>query len=179
MAFSMVPGDHNIVSDVSEIQASSELVQALQKSKLLDDLYANEKTKKPLLEILKIQRPDLTIPEIDAPKAMKEAIQPEMETWRKEKAEMQTEMFKERMMRKHGLDDSGITEIAKLAQEKGISNFDTAVEHAKYVAASKPRNTQNSPLQMPDSQGLFADPRGWARREAERAIEDFKRGRLY
>src|SRR6266446_5182743 len=76
------------MSEVTEIQASSELVQALQKSKLLDDLYANPKTKGPLLQILKEQRPDLSIPEIDAPKAVKEAIAPELDEVRKTNQEL-------------------------------------------------------------------------------------------
>ncbi len=127
------------MSDVSEIQASSELVQALQKSKLLDDLYANPKTKGPLLSILK-----------------------------------------ERFKAKYGSDDEELNALLENEVKKdGVQNLDTAMELRRHRAAAAPRNTQSSPILIPDSKELFADPRGWGRREALRAVEDFRKGKLY
>src|SRR6266404_9408561 len=122
------PGDHNVMSEVTEIQASSELVQALQKSKLLDDLYANQKTKGKLLEILKEQRPDLSIPEIDAPKAVKEAIAPELDEVRKTNQELKGMVAKEKAMRKHGINEEELQSLLENEIKRdGVQNLDTAV----------------------------------------------------
>ena len=168
------------MSEVSEIQASSELVQALQKSKLLDDLYSNEKTRGPLLKILKEQRPDLSIPEVDGPKAVREAIAPELEQMRKDNLEMRGIVAREKFKAKTRSTDEELDAILETEVKRdGVQNLDTAYELHQHRAAAAPRNTQHSPVLMPDSKGLFADPRGWARKEAAQAIEDFRRGKLY
>ena len=166
------------MSEVSEIQASSELVQALQKSKLLDDLYANPKTKGPLLQILKEQRPDLSIPEIDAPKAVKEAIAPELDEVRKTNSELKAMVARERVMRQHNINEDELKSLLEQeVQKDGVQNLDTAIELRRHRAAAAPRNTPSTPVQLPNAKELFANPAQWARDEAYRTIADFNRGR--
>jgi hypothetical protein len=165
------------MGEVSEIQASSELVQALQKSKLLDDLYANPKTKGPLLQILKEQRPDLSIPEVDAPRAVKEAIAPELDEVRKTNQELKGMVAKEKAMRKHGINEDELSSLLENEVKRdGVQNLDTAVELARYRAASKPRNPQQSPVELPNAKDLFGNPAQWARNEAYKTIAEFRRG---
>lgn len=165
------------MSEVSEIQASSELVQALQKSKLLDDLYANPKTKGQLLSILKEQRPDLSIPEIDGPKAMKDALAPEMVEIARTRDELRGEVARLNIMRKHNLSDDELVMLANDMKEKGITKIDTAIELRKLSAHATPRNSPSTPLQLPDAKELFSNPREWARNEAYKTINDLHRGR--
>ena len=165
------------MSEVTEIQASSELVQALQKSKLLDDLYANPKTKGPLLQILKEQRPDLSIPEIDAPKAVKEAIAPELDEVRKTNQELKGMVAKEKAMRKHGINEEELQSLLENEIKRdGVQNLDTAVELRKYRNSASPRNTPSTPIQLPDAKELFGNPAQWARNEAYKTINEFRRG---
>src|SRR5258708_28896257 len=146
------------MSEVTEIQASSELVQALKKSKLLDDLYANPKTKGPLLQILKEQRPDLSIPEIDAPKAVKEAIAPELDEVRKTNQELKGMVAKERVMRKHNINEDELTSLLENEVKKaGVHNLDTAIELRRYRANASLRNTPTSPIELPDFNELPAN----------------------
>lgn len=165
------------MSEVNEIQANSELVQALQKSKLLDDLYANPKTKEPLLRILKEQRPDLAIPEIDAPRAVQEKIQPQLDEIEKTRLQLQGELARLKVQREYGLTDEELTSLAKDMQEKGITKIDTAIELRKLSAHATPRNTPSTPVQLPNAKELFGNPAQWARDEAYRTINDFNRGR--
>jgi hypothetical protein len=165
--------------NVSEIQASSELIQNLQKSKLLDDLYANPKTKGKLLEILKEQRPDLSIPEIDAPKAVRESIQPEIDEIRKTNTELKGLVVKERVMRKHNINEDELASLLENEVKKdGVQNLDTAIELRRHRAAAAPRSASTTPLQLPNAKELFSNTNQWAREEALRTIEDLRRGRM-
>ena len=159
------------------LRVSVEVVQALQKSKLLDDLYANPKTKGPLLQILKEQRPDLSIPEIDAPKAVKEAIAPELDEVRKTNQELKGMVAKERVMRKHNINEDELTSLLENEVKKdGVNNLDTAIELRRYRASAAPRNTPSTPIQLPDAKELFGNPGQWARNEAYKTIAEFRRG---
>ncbi len=165
------------MSEVTEIQASSELVQALQKSGMMDKLYEDKKTRGPFLELLKTIRPDLSIPEVDAPKAVKEAIAPELDEVRRTNQELKGMVAKERVMRKHNINEDELTSILENEVKKdGVQNLDTAMELRRYRAASAPRNTQATPIQLPDAKELFANPREWARNEAYKVIAGFRSG---
>jgi len=157
---------------VDEFNLSPELMAALQKSKLLDDLYANPKTKGRLLEITKEQRPDLSVPEID----VRNAIAPEMEELRRTNQELRAEMTRTELKRRHDMDDEELKATAQLMQQEKIGSFDTAVELRKYRSAS-PRNTPSNPIQLPDATELFRNPSQWARNEAYKTIAEFRRGR--
>ncbi len=159
------------MSDLNE----QEIYAALNKSKLMDDLYANEKTRGTLLNAMKTARPDLSIPEVDA----RAAVLPELEAARQELREVKGEITRDRLMREYDMTPEELAETAKFAQDNSINRFDIARELKEYREAQHPRNARNSPLQMPDTDGLFNNPKQWALDEAHRAIADFKRGKLY
>jgi hypothetical protein len=145
---------------------SDELTTALQKSGLLDDLYANTKTREPLLHLMKSVRPDMAIPEIDTARA----IAPEINDLRREVASL-------KLQNRYGMEADEVTEIAQLGREKGITNFDTAVEYARATAAARPRNSQASPVALPNINELFSSPAQWARNEAMKVMEENRRSR--
>jgi len=156
-----------------ELQASAELMSALQKSKLLDDLHANLKTRGPLLNLMKEQNPSLTIPEVDAVRA----IEPQMQELRQTNLELKAQLAKQQIREQYGLSDEELIETARVMKDDGVSRIDTAIELQRARAAAAPRNSQASPLQLPNTQELFSDPKGWANREAHNVIEEIRRGR--
>src|SRR5215475_11418712 len=105
-----------------------ELIQAINKAGLMDALYANPKTKGPLLAAMKEVRPDLSIPEIDGPAA----IRPELEAARREVFEMKAEAAKEKLKNRLGMDDNELVEFVTEMKRDGVSNVDTAQELRKY-----------------------------------------------
>lgn len=118
--------------------------------KLFHALAADPRYRKKVLGLVKEASPDTVIPELDmadaAAKQAEERTKPLSE--KLDKAEKRLEEMERREARAkwantHGLDDEEVVEVEKLAQEKGITKADTAVEF--YRATGKPRSTRKPP----------------------------------
>jgi hypothetical protein len=154
-----------------------ELLNAVQKSGILDELYSNPKTKAQFLGLLKETRPSLSIPEIDGPAAIQQHLQPQLEQIEKARQEVNAQAARLNIREKYGMSDEEISEVAQTMQRDKVGSFDTAVELTKYRSVT-PRNGQNSgPVSLPDSKELFANPQQWARNEAHKVINELQRGR--
>src|SRR4029450_4347530 len=148
--------------------SEQDLITAINKSQILDQMYVNPKTKGPLLAALKEVRPDLSIPEIDT----RNAVLPELEATRRELLEVKAERAADRIKNQYGMSDSEFVETISVMKNEGIQNVDTAVELQRPRAAASPRSSQASPIQLPNIKEIFNDTNNWARREALQTIED-------
>lgn len=155
------------------------LVPALQKAKLMDVLYENQATRKELLGLVKKHNPEVRIPEIDQPaefeKTYAEPLRAEVTSLRDDIQKERAERARERELiraQQAGLSGESIERAEKLISEGKVADWDTAVEHIRMSdQVSRPR-TMPSPLELPQMEGLMANPAKWARAEAYRVINE-------
>lgn len=165
----------------------AELVEVLQKAKVLDELYENPKTRKEFLKVLKVNKPDLRIPELDTPGEVMNTLQPHLDEIAKakkeladERAALKLERAKENLMRKHNLTEEELAEVGKTMKEKGIANVDTAIEHrrlADQVASPRSPGRQPQGFQIPNPEGLWNNTNEWARTEAYKEWDAIQNGK--
>jgi hypothetical protein len=142
----------------------NEIALAAEKAGLLDELYMSPATKNQLLGMVKQVRPSLPLPEYD-------------NTHNPEFVQMKAEVTRMKLKEQYGMSDSEFQETVKTMATDKIQSFDAAVELNRHRAAAAPRNTQHTSFALPDTKDLFSNPAGWARREAQKAVEEFRLNR--
>jgi len=171
-------------------QIPPELVEVINKAKVVDELMGNPATRKMFLGAVKTARPNLRIAELDIPAETNEAVvkplKDEIKVLRDELAAERGERLSARraaLMESYGLDPKTDTaEVQKFADERKIGDYDSAMELYSVVRrASAPSHfDKTSPLTLPNQDGLFNDPTQWSRRTAHDVINEIvaaKRGR--
>ncbi len=171
-------------------QIPAELIEVINKAKMVDELMGNAATRKMILGAVKVARPNLRIAELDIPAEANEAI---VKPLKEEIAGLRKELDAERgvrlsadraaKMESYGLDPkTDAPEVDKFAKERSITDYDSALELYSVVRrASAPSHfDKTSPLTLPDQEGLFGDPTQWSRKTAHDVINELtaaKRGR--
>lgn len=165
----------------------AELVEVLQKAKVLDELYENPATRRELLNVMKKNKPDLRIPEVDTPGEVMNTLKPHLDEIAATKKELaaerealKLERAKENLMRKHGLSEEELAEVGKTMKEKGIANVDTAIEHrrlADQVASPRSAGRKSDTFQIPNPEGLWTNTNEWARTEAYKTFDEVTKGK--
>lgn len=173
-----------------DTQIPAELVEVINKAKMVDELMGNPSTRKMLLGAVKTARPNLRIAELDIPAETTEAVvkplKEEINALRKELGEERgVRLAADRVakMESYGLNPATeLAEVEKFAKERKIGDYDSALELYSVVRkASAPAHfDKSSPLTLPNQDGLFSDPTQWSRRTAHDVINELtaaKRGR--
>lgn len=170
-------------------QIPPEIVAVINKSKLMDEMLNSEAGRPILLEAVKAVRPTLRIPERDIPadveKRVSEKYEAELKSLREDIKALggaQSARDKADKASRYDLDESAVAEVEKLQKERGINDYDTALEFYSLTRrASEPSHyTPTSPLTLPDQKGLFEDPVAWSRKTAHDVINEItaaRRGR--
>lgn len=156
-------------------------LEALDKAKVLDELYDNETTRPLLLKGIKTIRPTARVPEIDTPEQVLSALKPHLEEIGKTKAELQkerdefrAEQAREKAKKELDLSDEDFVEVSKLATEKKIGDLSTAAEHWRLTKdVAEPRSGPETTLHLPNFKGLAESPVQWARDEARKVLHEF------
>jgi len=158
---------------MSDMNDSNELMQALQKSKLMDTLHADPRTHRKILEAIKEVQPELSVPEIDAAKY----VEPQLEQMRRENLEVRAELAKSRIKEQYGMSDQELVDTFTMMKDEGIARVDHAVELQRARESQRPRNAGQRPIELPNVAQLFSNPAQFARDEAAKVIQEFRSGR--
>jgi len=159
----------------------------LQKSKLLDELYQDPKTRDETLRLIKAKYPDVRIPEIEVQDRVSQIedkwekrYEAREKVWQEREAKQSRAEAIEAMTAK-GVAPAEVEAVEKLMVEGKIG--DPAVAAEVFVtrrAAAAPRGApQSFTFDMPNQKELFGTPsqrKNWARREAARVLDEVRQG---
>lgn len=159
----------------------------LQKSKLLDELYQDPKTRDATLRLIKDKYPDVRIPEIE----VADRVSKIEDKWEK-RYEEREKVWQDReakatraeaveAMRAQGVSPAEVAEVEKLMAEGKIGDPSIAAEvFVTRRAAAAPRGApQSFTFDMPNQKELFGTPsqrKNWARREAAKVLDEVRQG---
>ncbi len=158
-----------------------------QKSKLMDELYQDPKTRDQVLGIIKTKYPDVRIPELEVQDRV-EKIEQKWEkryeerekTWQDREAKAARLEAIEQMKAK-GVQETEVEEVEKLMVEAKIGDPATAAEvFVTRRAAAAPRTRPDFTFDLPDQKALFGSPsqrKNWARKMAAQTLQDVRAGR--
>jgi len=158
-----------------------------QKSKLMDELYQDPKTRDQVLGIIKTKYPDVRIPELEVQDRV-EKIEQKWEkryeerekTWQEREAKAARLEAIEAMKAK-GVQETEVEEVEKLMVEAKIGDPATAAEvFVTRRAAAAPRTRPDFTFDLPDQKELFGSPsqrKNWARKMAAQTLVDVRSGR--
>jgi len=149
---------------------------------LANDIARNPKTRGLFLQATKTVRPDTPIPEIDMANAVGAALAErdkkiaELEKARLDEQTTRQALEARKMLREKGYADSDedVAAIEKLMVDEKIVSHETAGKHFRMqreLAPPAAAPVATSPIPA-DNADLMKDPKGWARREAARAIQE-------
>lgn len=158
-----------------------------QKSKLMDELYQDPKTRDEVLGIIKKKYPEVRIPELEVQDRV-EKIEQKWEkryeerekTWQEREAKIARQEAIDAMKAK-GVGDAEVEEVEKLMVEAKIGDPATAAEvFVTRRAAAAPRTRPDFTFDLPDQKELFGSPsqrKNWARKMAAQTLVDVRSGR--
>lgn len=158
---------------------------------LAKGMSENPETRGDFLKLLKKQKPELSIPEVDLPVQMESVVKPLQEqiaTLQAEKAEAEARQrvldARNEVVGKGLAKAEDIPEIEKLMLERGITSHATAAEfYASQQRAAVPTPSRftggNQSLPQVDLKAAgVGSMKQWARQEAHRVLDDIRAGRI-
>jgi len=151
-------------------------LEALDKAKILDQLYDNKTTRPTLLQGIKTIRPEARIPEIETAEHVLAAITPHVKEigetkaeFLKERDEFRAERQREKAKKELNLTDEEFIEVEKHAKEKSIGDLTAATEHYRMTReVAEPRGGPETTFHAPNLKGLWENPTQFAREEARK-----------
>ena len=158
-----------------------------QKSKLMDELYQDPKTRDQVLGIIKTKYPEVRIPELEVQDRVEKLEQrwekryeEREKTWQEREAKIARQEAIDAMKAK-GVGDAEVEEVEKLMVEAKIGDPATAAEvFVTRRAAAAPRTRPDFTFDLPDQKELFGSPsqrKNWARKMAAQTLVDVRSGR--
>lgn len=82
---------------------------------------------------------------------------------------------------KYSLSDDDMKEVSKIMIEGGIGDYEKGADYFRMqrqlATPTSDAIVEHSAMSLPGDEGLFKDPRGWARKEAYKALNDIERNR--
>lgn len=156
---------------------------------LAKGLSSNPHTRNQFLQLTKAANPNMSIPEVDLPFQINNAISEErgkreaLEARLRERDIRDSVISRRQEIQKSkGLSDADIADVEKLMLEKGITNHETAADFmlSQRQSAKPTPFTGYSSHSMPavDTKSFGGNINQWARNEAANAISDIRSGRI-
>jgi len=156
---------------------------------LAKGLTSNPGTRERFLKMAKEAHPNMSIPEVDIPFRIDNAIADERGKREALENKIRENEVREEVRRKRDalkaskkLTDEDVVEVEKLMLEKGINNHETATEYMlaqRQSAKPTPFNGFGSQqVPKPDTKDFGGNIAQWARNEAAQTINDIRTGRI-
>jgi len=173
-----------MAEDQPAAPTEAQIVEAFQTKRMVDGLWANEKTRDSMLNLVAEAYPNARIPEIEAKKVVAKAAEPFREELKSLREELASEREVSQKAREKdlataaGLTEADLPEVEKLMTERKIGDYETAVTFYSKVAkpVATPRAMPALTFETGDVGKFFKDPARAAREAADKWLLENGKG---
>ncbi|HJR03491.1 MAG TPA: hypothetical protein VKA83_17775 [Methylomirabilota bacterium] len=167
---------------MADKELDAQTLEALDKAKILDQLYDNKATRPALLQGIKTIKPDARIPEIETAEHVLTTLTPHLKEIGETKAQLQqerdefrAERAREKAKKELDLSDEEFVEVEKHAKAKQIGDLTAATEHYRMTReVAEPRSGPETTFHAPNLKGLWENPTQFARDEARKTLHEYE-----